>query len=143
MKLLTAFLALFLLSSCSAPKQTTEEQSFNVELFSSGGIAGTASGVTVASDGWARFWQGRSAVLKTVTDSVKLHDETRNRVLSFLTNEENFSVRSQSVGNMTTTLMMQLGQKNNRISFVGEEPPASFPDATKRLILELRNLRKQ
>ncbi|MGB2867951.1 MAG: hypothetical protein WBD36_05835 [Bacteroidota bacterium] len=140
MKALTAFLALFLFSSCSAPKQSIGEQPFKVELFSSGGFAGTASGVTVTSNGWAMFWQGRSAALQTVVDSVKLSEETRGRIFSLLGREENFSVNSQTTGNMTTTLMLQLGQKSNRVSFAGQEVPTSFPDATKELILELRTL---
>ena len=138
MKSLAAFLVL--LTSCSAPKQTINEQSFKVELFSSGGFAGTASGVTVTSDGWARFWNGRSAILQSVVDSMKLSEETRSRISSLLSQEENFTLNSQTVGNMTTTLLMQSGQKSNRVSFVGEEPPATFPNSTKELITELRHL---
>ena len=126
--------------SCGNSKQATFPRDFKIELYSYGGIAGGATGITVTGDGWARFWSGRTANLRTILDSVEVDLQHLARIDSIAVSEEVTAFHSESIGDMTTVLIVQRGGEIHRVSFVGEQVPTLFPQPVKNLMSELANI---
>ncbi len=124
--------------SCANSKHATAERDFRIELYSYGGIAGDASGVTVTGDGWARLWNGRTAVLRSVRDSMQIDPQRLATIDSLAASEAVSAFHSEHTGNITTVLIVQREGKFHEVSFSGDQVPDSFPQSTKNLISELK-----
>jgi hypothetical protein len=126
--------------SCGNSKQVTAERDFRIDLYTYGGIVGNATGVTVTGDGWAKTWNGRTAVLRHVRDSVRVDQQRLARIDSLAASEEVSALRAEQTGNLTTVLTVQREGAFHQVSFSGDQVPGSFPQSAKDLIRELKNL---
>ncbi len=126
--------------SCGNSKHATVERDLRIDFYSYGGIAGTASGVTLTGDGWVKKWTGRTASLRSVHDSVQVDSQQLARIDSLAASKELSALQSDQTGNLTTVLVVQREGKSHQVSFSGGEAPDSFPQSTRDLISELRKL---
>src|SRR5512141_1160976 len=103
--------------SCGNSKQVTAERDFRIDLYTYGGIVGNATGVTVTGDGWAKTWNGRTAVLRHVRDSVRVDQQRLARIDSLAASEEVSALRAEQTGNLTTVLTVQRERAFHQVSF--------------------------
>lgn len=129
------------LAACGGSEETAVRDDLCVDLYSYGGFSGSAGGVTVTGDGWARFWTGRTAALRATRDSLRLDEETLSRIAALADSGQASSFQFQKAGNLTTVLTIQRRSGVHRLSFAGEQVPGSFPQRFQDLISAMRNLR--
>lgn len=127
--------------SCGGSEETTVRSDFRVEIYSLGGFSGSAEGVIVTGDGWARFWRGRTAALRSTVDSLRVDRKKLIRIQALADSDDGSSFRYDKRGNLTTVLTIQRKTGFYQFSFPGEKIPSSFPAPLQELIAELRKLR--
>ncbi len=126
---------------CSGTEETAVRQDFQVELYSYGGFSGTAEGVTVTGDGWAKLWRGRTATIRNTVDSLIVTRLELERIKALADSCEASTIRYQSRGDLTTVLAIRHKGRFHTISFAGEQIPDESPRPIRELIILLRTLR--
>jgi hypothetical protein len=130
----------FSVLSCGNTKHVTAERDLRIDFYTYGGFVGDAAGVTVTGDGWAKTWNGRTATLRHVRDSVRVDQQNLARIDSLAASEEFSALHTGQTGNLTTVLTVQRGAMFHQISFSGEQVPGQFPQSAKDLISALKSL---
>ena len=136
------FLSLLAALGCSSSRQVPVKQNFDIQYYTAGGISGMFDGMTVTSDGWAKFWTGRSVVLSVITDSSRVSQGQLKRISEILNADELFTLQLSSTGDVFSVLSMRRDGKTNIIKFPGVQPPDSAPKELQSLLNELKQITK-
>ena len=102
-----------------------------------------ASGTSITCEGWARFWRKTLNSDEQVTDSLRLEANQMREFGDLVNDPALFSYRSKFRGNYVTFLIIEKGRQFNELSFDESKPPDDMPPAMKRLISEIKTVRKQ
>jgi len=131
------------LGSCSTTNNCSSNGNFRIDYYSGGGFTGMQQGVTVACEGWAKFWKKMPASKRVTTDSVKLSSNQLKRFESLLDTPAIFSYKNEYSGNYTTHLVIMKDIQTNNISFNSSNQPSNFPSVVADLISELKSINKK
>ena len=127
--------------NCSSSKPEEGTNKFEIQYYTVGGIGGLSEGLTVTSDGWAKFWSGATAFSAVVKDSIKIVDEKLKVISEIINSEELFNYQHSSKGNISTVLTLHRGRTSHTIMFGGVQPPESAPVEFKKLINQLHQIK--
>ncbi len=128
--------------SCSHPYSSLTNVNFRIDFYSGGGFTGVESGITISSQGWAKFWKKNLNSLRQTTDSVAIPSDKMLRITNLMTNPKIFSYNNKYTGNYTTYLVLAQDIQFNKISFNDSELPSNMPDVIKDLITEIKEIKK-
>jgi len=139
-KLIIIFFASLYLLSCSSSSDVSKDKVFQIDYYTSGGFAGKSNGFTIYSNGKVYYWNGITAVNRTLTDSTVLDKDAINKISELIQDSTIYSYNYQDKGNLTSILKINSENKTNSITFSGTVPPERFPEQIKSLILELNKV---
>ena len=128
--------------SCSQPYTSLTNLNYRIDFYSGGGFTGVESGITISSQGWAKFWKKNLNSLRQTTDSVAIPINKMVKITNLMTNPKIFSYDNKYAGNYTTYLVLARDIQFNQISFNDSEPPSNMPDVIKDLITEIKKIKK-
>ncbi len=128
--------------SCSQPYTSLTNLNYRIDFYSGGGFTGVESGITISSQGWAKFWKKNLNSLRQTTDSVAIPSNMMKKITDLMKNPELFSYNNKFAGNYTTYLVLVQDIQFNQISFNDSEPPSNMPDVIKDLITEIKKIKK-
>ncbi len=100
------------------------------------------SGVTIYSNGTAKFWERRPNSTSTVKDSLKLEDEKIKVFDQIMKNPKIFIYKNTYIGNYTTHLILTSNENSNDISFNASDLPENMPKIFSDLITSIKKIRK-
>lgn len=135
------FFGLLYFNSCSNSNLCTTTGNLNIEYYSSGGITGGSSGITIDSLGNATFWKQIPGSKREISKVVKIEDEQIEKICNTLNDSTIFAYQKDFTGNYTTYLNINLNDKENNISFNKSDLPEDMPQAYRLLIKELNNIK--
>ncbi len=139
-KLLTILSVSLFFFSCCSSSDVSNNKKFQIDYYTSGGIAGRSSGFTIFSDGKVHFWNGVTVTNRAVTDSINLDENALNKIYQLLQDSTILSYNYQDKGNLTSVLKIKSNDETNNISYNGTVPPEKFPEQLKNLIYELNKV---
>jgi hypothetical protein len=128
------------LLSCSNCLYCSDSEVLNIEYYSEGGFTGGGSGITIDSSGIVSFWTKNLVTERIINKTLKLKEENIEKICSLLKDPKIYSYKNNFLGNYTTYLDIELGEKNNRISFNKSDLPDDIPEVIKTLISELNSI---
>ncbi|MHB8580305.1 MAG: hypothetical protein ACYDA4_10675 [Ignavibacteriaceae bacterium] len=128
--------------SCSQTYSSLTNINFRIDFYSGGGFTGVESGITISSQGWAKYWKKNLNSLRQTTDSVAIPSDKMVRITNLMTNPKIFSYDNNYSGNYTTYLVLTQDIQFNQISFNESELPSNMPDVIKDLISEIKTINK-
>ncbi len=140
--LIMSIMIVFSFFSCSHPYSSLTNVNFRIDFYSGGGFTGVESGITISSQGWAKFWKKNLNSLRQTTDSVAIPSDKMLRITNLMTNPKIFSYNNKYTGNYTTYLVLAQDIQFNKISFNDSELPSNMPDVIKDLITEIKEIKK-
>ena len=140
--LIMSVIIVFPLFSCSNTYSSLTNVNFRIDFYSGGGFTGVESGITISSQGWAKFWKKNLNSLRQTTDSVAIPSDQMARITNLMKNPKIFSYDNKYAGNYTTYLVLAQDIQFNQISFNDSEPPSNMPDVIKDLISEIKTIKK-
>jgi hypothetical protein len=124
-------------------ERCAKDSVYSIEYSSFGGFTGMNTGLTINCSGHVTFWEKMpSADSRTVKDSLELSDEQIDTFNKLIKNEELLDYKSDYTGNYTTTLLININERTNKISFNKSEPQKDFPVSVKNLIDEINRMHK-
>ncbi len=133
-------LALIYFPSCSSSNTVSNNYNYRIDYFVEGGFTGMTKGVTVISNGTAKFWQKFRNVSTLKQDSIMLNESQLNSLENLLQDSTIFTCNINNSGNITTTIIIKCNNLSNKISFPGTEPPDYIPENLTEIITKIKNL---
>lgn len=141
--LFVLFSILIFTNACSSVERCAKDSVYSIDYSSSGGFTGMTTGLTINCSGHVTFWEKMpNADSRTVKDSLELSDAQIDAFNKIMKSEELLNYKSDFSGNYTTTLLININERTNKISFNKSEPPKDFPSSVKNLIDEINKIHK-
>ena len=135
-------MVLFSIDSCSQSYNSLTNYNFRIDLYSGGGFTGVENGITISSEGWAKYWKSNLNSLRQMTDSISIPSGNMKEIIKLMKKPEIFSYQNRYSGNYTTYLVLLHDIQFNQISFNGSDLPSNMPNAIKDLIAKINSIRK-
>lgn len=136
-------MVLFTIDSCSQSYNSLTNFDFRIDLYSGGGFTGAETGITISSEGWAKYWKSNLNSLRQMTDSVAIPKANMEEIIRLMKKPEIFSYQNKFSGNYTTYLVLLHDIQVNQISYNGSDLPINMPKAIKDLIAIINSINKQ
>jgi hypothetical protein len=140
--LILSSILLLSFESCSQSYNSLTNFYFRIDLYSGGGFTGVENGITISSEGWAKYWKRSLNSLRQMTDSIAIPRSNMEEIIRLIKKPEIFSYQNKFTGNYTTYLVLLNDIQFNQISFNSSDLPSNMPIAIKDLIAKINSIKK-